>query len=105
MKKLKLSKLEKKFNPLIGCPTYIDLKNGYLIIDSKAKVLKINKSTGVGMFVGLFLSIGNIIISFISIIIGSVTVVLYHYNYIIPKFSATQSTSNLIKLNKNKKEN
>lgn len=45
--------LEKKFNPLIGCPTYINLKNGYLIIDSKAKVIQMSDSTGVGMFVGL----------------------------------------------------
>lgn len=49
----KLTKIQQKFLPLIGCPTYID-KKGYLIIDSKAKVVKLDHiNTGVGMFVGL----------------------------------------------------
>lgn len=46
--------IQKKFNAYIGCPTYIDTKTGFLIIDSKAKVLKIiHGNTGVGMFIGV----------------------------------------------------
>lgn len=45
--------LEQKYNKYIGCTTYIN-KKGYLIIDSKAKVIKMNHDTnGVGMFLGV----------------------------------------------------
>lgn len=49
------TKLKEKFLPLVGCPVFIDQSDGFLVIDSKAKVLKIGNYGKfiMGMFSGI----------------------------------------------------
>ena len=69
------------FESLIGCTTYIDKTDGYLIIDSKSTVLTIANNSAnkavcvVGMLVGVRKH-GGLLVQY-----GQVTICLYNKKY------------------------
>jgi len=75
MKETKIKKVD--FESLIGCTTYIDKTNGYLIIDSKSTVLSIanNDVCAVGMFIKVG-EHGGLLVQY-----GHGTICLYNKKY------------------------